>query len=225
MLATVFAAEDTGYSGSYSGAWDKLLQRRLVECGSGAVYRMTGAGLDHYELGWHAYARMYPTVNALRPDRTPFWPVEVDRRLARLTETCRTLRENVDDVREQAAEPVPERETPPGPDAPPELVRLTQLQHERVDAADRVRAVAAGQLPELEQLQDTAASRLLGVAAAVMAAVAAGQDPVAALDVADEPVRHLPEVPVGLPTVDKELADRRAALLGRPKRRRRTLSL
>lgn len=222
MLVTVFTARAEGYSGSYSGAWDKLLERDLVERTSCATYRMTSGGHDHYELGWNTYVRMYPGVNAPLPDGTPFWPAEIDQHLALLDRTCRTLQESVTQAQREATEPLPARESPPGPDAPPELVRAAQLQHERIDAADRVRAAAAGQVPELESLRDRATARFLAVAAAVASAVAACQDPSAALTAdVDGAVPGLPEVPVGLPAVDKDLAERRAVLLGHPKRRRK----
>lgn len=223
MLASVFAAacRDETYRGSWSGAWDKLINLGLVTRDRWYKIALTDAGRDHYELGYQTYIRMYPQVDALQPDGTRFWPREVDEHLARLRADYTALKNTWDTVSQEAAAELPERREPSATDSA-EAARAAVLRNDRIDARDRLRQLAAAQLPELAELRDRTATRYLNVAIAVLTALLAGEDPVQALEAThdENAAPMVPELKTGVVEVDTGLAAKRAALMGRPTRRR-----
>lgn len=223
MLVSVFAAacRDKTYRGSWSGAWDKLIDLGLVTRDRLYEIALTDAGRDHYELGYQTYIRMYPQVNALQPDGTRIWPQEVDKRLARLRSDYTALKNAWDTAAKEADAELPERQVPSAADSP-EAARAAVLRNERIDARDRLRQLAATQLPELVELRDRTAARYLAGAISVLTALLAGEDPVQAMEVIidETPVPAAPQLKTGVVEVDTSIAAKRAALMGRPGRRR-----
>jgi hypothetical protein len=223
MLVSVFAAACRGetYSGSWSGAWDKLIKLGLVTRDRWYEVALTDAGRDHYELGYQTYIRMYPQVDALQPDGTALWPREVDERLARLRSDYVALKQTWDTVSKEATAELPKRSEVCATNSP-EAARAAVLRNDRIDARDRLRQLAATQLPELAELRDRTATRYLSAAISVLTALLVGEDPVQALEVAisEDAAPAVPELKTGVVEVDTSLAAKRAALMGRPVRRR-----
>ncbi|MGK5558200.1 hypothetical protein ACSNOI_42020, partial [Actinomadura kijaniata] len=98
MLAQVHAADHGGrVPGAVSPAWRHLTDRQpsLVQ-GEGigsARLRLTPDGHAHYAQHWATYLRVYPDVNAPRPDGQPLWPTTATATLMQLRRGCLRLRE------------------------------------------------------------------------------------------------------------------------------------
>ncbi|WP_067830336.1 hypothetical protein [Actinomadura kijaniata] len=97
MLAQAHAADHGGRAPSaVSGAWRHLTGHRppLVQRDTDpGGLRLTEDGHAHYARHWQTYLRLYPQVNALRPDGQPLWPVAATVTLAQLRRDCVRLRE------------------------------------------------------------------------------------------------------------------------------------
>jgi hypothetical protein len=258
MLADVHAAEPDGYGAKWAdGAWDRLTHREpepfvtvTANPDSPApgrrfwpyVLHLTDAGRRHIEEHWEAYARLYPGVDAPRPDGSGVWPYEVDQALKRLRETAYALLAR---VRETLAEAERIGGTAAAQVEASKIRELTQLVTARnkaaaaydaavARAAGRYRAVLDEQAADLTQLYRRAAVRYVLAAVAVVDAVVAGKDPgeavqqeASAVDVAEWPWIPEPPPSTGLPEVDASLSEahRAAAGLpapGKPKTSRRT---
>ncbi|MEV7011693.1 hypothetical protein [Streptosporangium sp. NPDC051022] len=241
MLVDVHAAGEEGLRRDFVDGWLRLTEREPEpyvvaepdrERRYGYRLRLTEAGARYYADQWEAYARLYPAVDALRPDGGQAWPGEVDRALGVLDARCQELRGRLDGTVAEA-ERLPSgvaRRVPKRPDLP-ELEALTTARNRAaraydlalVRAAEQYRAALDTQRVELEGLYRQACVRYAAVATAVVAAVAAGTDPAAAV-AAVEPVTEWPWLPpepvTGLAEIDVGLSRQWRRTSGAPEPRR-----
>lgn len=249
MLVDVHAAGPGGFGVTYAdGAWERLTEREpepfvSIEANPdpappGGRYRpyllrLTDIGRDHYEQHWEAYGRLYPRVDAPRPDGTDVWPAAVDQALKELRAaawaTSSRLRETLDEAARLGETTANRAEQTQRP----ELVRLLARRNKAADVYDAAVAKAAAryrqfleeQAAELAMLYRRAAVRYVLAAAATLDAAVAGGDPGEAVTsipestvaTAVEAWPWAPEQPVtGVAEVDASLEEAHRAMTGAP---------
>ncbi len=203
MLAAVRQAGDQGLERMVSGAWQALSERdpALISLDDKrslrTTIRLTAAGLAHYRDHWHAYAKLYPGIDAPHPDpaAVPDWPAEAEHHLQRLADAVHALETDLHgiDQRRRTLEPV----RAPGANPTPEQTEAKRLRQQLHQLDQTAQDELARHHELVLELYRTAIARYAAVTTAVTNAVANGTDP---RDSLHEPPAQL--------TSDDHLADR-----------------
>lgn len=230
MLVDVYRAGDKGLQRRLtSGGWEALAERGLVTIGKGypSILTVALAGREHYRAHWAEYARLYPGVDAPNPDPAAAWPADVDDQLKELATTVLDIGADLHAIARRRKEKLtdPPAATPKG--ATPERVARDRLHRDRHKQDTRLQQLLGEHHQQLTTLYRDAVGRYVAVAAAVVTAAVAGDDPHSALATEPAPLDdfgHAPTVPcprTGLDGVDRELQLAHRAAVSGPKRHRR----